>query len=485
MALKVLLVLPIREGHNFLITPDLGILYLGTALKKHGFDITLLDCPKEGFSFVDFKKFLQSRRFDVVGIRCFSRDHNYVNHHLKIVRQVNPGALTLVGGPHPTALPDFVLDSMPALDFSWTCEAEEGLPQLLSLYGEFGRDIPEHLLEKVPGLCWRSKIRSTIVSNPGVFSPDLDAYGIPAWDLLRPGSYPGFAWGEHYPIITTRGCPYPCTYCNVSGISGKKLRHRSVDHVIEELRLLRSEFRAKRFSIMDDEFTLDRDYAFQLCEALISSGLQMHFDCPLGVRLDSLTPDLVKLMETAGCKAIAVGIESGSERIQKQIKKKVSLDTIREKAQMVAQSSRIAMVGYFMIGFSDETEDEIQQTIRLALELPLARANFNIVIPIPGTAIFDDCIRDRRVILDEINWDDFSSDQISFAREHVSGGRLLELQKEAYMRFYRQPRIIWDLTKQTLSHRAVVSVILRKLKMLFSRETTRHSQPLYLREAGI
>jgi len=485
MALKVLLVLPIREGHNFLITPDLGILYLGTALRRQGFDVTLLDCPKEKFSFVDFRKFLEGRKFDVVGIRCFSRDHNYVNHHLKIVRQVSPDALTLVGGPHPSALPEFVLGAMPGLDFAWKCEAEESLPELLSLYSEFGREIPEELLDKVPGLCWRSKTREAVVTNPGSFSDDLDSFGVPAWELLEPGSYPGFAWGEHYPIITTRGCPYPCTYCNVPRISGKKLRHRSVENVVEELRLLRSRFRASRFSIMDDEFTLDRDYATQLCEALIDSGLQMAFDCPLGVRLDSLTPDLVKLMDRAGCKAIAVGIESGSRRVQKDIKKKVSLDTIREKAEMVAQSSRIAMVGYFMLGFKDETEEEIRETIELALDLPLARANFNIVIPIPGTAIFDDCVREGRVSLDQINWDDFTSDQISFAREHVSGEKLLELQKEAYMRFYRQPRIIWDLTKQTLGHRAVVHVILRRLKMLFSRETARNSKPLYLREAGI
>jgi len=138
-----------------------------------------------------------------------------------------------------------------------------------------------------------------------------------------------------------------------------------------------------------------------------------------------------------------------------------------------------------MMGFRDETEEEIWETVKLALELPLARANFNIVIPIPGTSIFDDCIRDQRVTLDQINWDDFTSDQVSFARDHVSGERLLELQKKAYMRFYRQPRIVWDLTKQTMRHRAVIQVVLRKLKMLFSRDTTKSFKPLYLREAGI
>jgi anaerobic magnesium-protoporphyrin IX monomethyl ester cyclase len=484
MGLRILLVLPIREGDNFVVSPDLGILYLGTALRHQGFDVTLLDCPKLDFTFHDFKRFLEEGCFDVVGVRCFSRDHNYVEHHLKIARQVNPKVITLTGGPHPSALPEFVLESMPSLDFSWRSEAEEGLPQLLAFVQEYGREIPEALLAGVPGLSWRNQ-EGHLISNAPAFAPDLDAYGLPAWELLQPDTYPGFVWGgQHFPVITTRGCPYPCTYCNTPGLSGRKLRHRSVPHVLDELKLLKHQYGAKSFSIMDDEFTLDRKYAMRLCEGLLDSGLGMTFDCPLGVRLDSLTPELVKIMEAAGCEAIAVGIESGNDRIQGEIKKKVSVQTIREKAHMVAQWSRIAVVGYFMIGFEDETESEIWDTIHLALELPLARANFNIVIPIPGTAIFDDCLRQERIKLDEINWDDFTSDQIAFERDHVSSRRLLELQKRAYLRFYLRPRIVWALGRQTLRNRAVLSASVRKLRQLLNRKRLeRDRTPLYLRDA--
>jgi anaerobic magnesium-protoporphyrin IX monomethyl ester cyclase len=486
MGLRILLVLPIREGNNFVVSPDLGLLYLGTALRHQGFDVTLLDCPKLGFSFRDFKRFLEENHFDVVGLRCFSRDHNYVEHHFKIARLVNPRVITLTGGPHPSALPEFVLDRMPNLDFAWRSEAEEGLPQLLAFARDYGEEIPEQLLQTVPGLTWRGR-DGQLITNAPAFAPDLDAFGSPAWDLLQPDTYPGFVWGgQHYPIITTRGCPYPCTYCNTPGLSGKKLRHRSVDHVLEELKLLRQRYGAKSFSIMDDEFTLDRKYAMQLCEGLLNSGLGMTFDCPLGVRLDSLTPELIKIMEAAGCEAIAVGIESGNDRIQGEIKKKVSVRTIREKAHMVAQWSRIAMVGYFMIGFEDETEAEIWDTINLARELPLARANFNIVIPIPGTAIFDDCLKQQRIKLNEINWDDFTSDQIAFERDHVSGSRLLELQKRAYLRFYLRPRIVWNLSRQTLRNRAILGASIRKLRQLLNRKRLeRDRTPLYLREAVV
>jgi anaerobic magnesium-protoporphyrin IX monomethyl ester cyclase len=483
MGVSVLLVLPIREGDNVAVLPDLGLLYLGTALRSKGVDVTLLDCPKEGFTFADFKRLLEEKRFGVVGLRCFTRDHNYVKHHVRIAKQVNPEAVTLAGGPHPSALAEYVLRDMPALDYCWESEAEDGLPQLLDYVGQYGRAVPEELLKTVPGLVWRGR-EDQITVNPPSFGGDLDAYGQPGWDMLAPDTYPGFIWGgQHYPIITTRGCPYPCAYCNVPGLSGKKLRHRSVEHVLDELRLLKERYQARTFSIMDDEFTLDRNYALRLSEALIESGLGLKFDCPLGVRLDSLTPELVRTMEAAGCETIAVGVESGNERVLTEIKKKVSVETLREKAAMVAASSKIAMVGYFMLGFEDETEEEIWDTINLALELPLAHANFNIVIPIPGAAIFDDCLRSGLIHLDQINWDRYTSDQIAFHRRHITDERLLALRKQAYLRFYRRPRLVWRLSKETLSNRAVVGASFRKLRGLLRRRRRRDFTPLYLREA--
>ena len=481
MTRRILLVLPIREGNNFQITPDLGLVYLGTVLRNRGFDVTLLDCPKEDFSFKDFKAFLQEGDYSVVGFRCYSRDHNYVKHHLDIVRKVNPEALTLVGGPHPSALPDYVLSSMPNLDFAWEAEAEEGLPDLLGGFFEQGRDLSEDFLRGVPGLVWRNS-QNQILINPPVFGKDLDSYGIPAWDLAQPETYPGFIWDEYYPILTTRGCPYPCTYCNTPGLSGRKLRHRSVEHVVEELRFLKNRYGVRRFSIIDDEFTLNRKYATRFCEALIESGLNLKWDCPVGVRLDSLYPELLQVMEASGCESLAVGIESGNQRIQDSIKKRVSVETIQRKANMIATCSKIRITGYFMIGFLDETPQEILDTIRTAAELPLRRANFNVVIPIPGTAIFDELLEKGLLRLDAINWDTLTSDQVAFQREHLSGKKLLRLQQYAYLRFYGRPTILWDIAREAFGNREVFWASLRKLKMLSFRGETYSFTPLYLRE---
>jgi anaerobic magnesium-protoporphyrin IX monomethyl ester cyclase len=481
MSIKVLLALPIREGDNIQISPDPGILYLGTALKKKGIDVTLLDCPKEQMTYRSFRAYLESNPFDVVGFRCFSRDHNYVIKHLEVTRRVLPDALTLVGGPHSSALPEYVMSSMPHLDFAWRAEAEEGLPSLLTMFEKCGRQMPEAQLKCIEGLVWRNSAGETVL-NPVHFGDNLDSYGIPAWELIKPETYPGFIWDRFYPIVTTRGCPFPCTYCNTPGLSGKKLRHRSVEHVLEELRVLKKSYSIARFSIGDDEFTLDRPYVVRFCEALIHSGLNLHWDCPVGVRLDAVDPELLQLMEKAGCESLAVGIESGNERVQKVIQKKVTVQKIREQARMIANCSGIQITGFFMIGFPDETEEEIWDTLRLANELPLKRANFNVVMPIPGTAIFNEAIRTGTMSLDKINWDALTHDQISFQRKHISGTRLIELQRKAFLRFYRRPHILWYLLKESLKNREIIRASLRKLRMLGRRTETIERTPLYLRD---
>jgi len=371
---------------------------------------------------------------------------------------------------------------MPNLDFAWQAEAEDGLPRLFALLEGKSGSLSEPELESVPGLIWRDPHEKRIRINPPGFVQDLDRYGIPAWELIKPDTYPGFIWDQYYPVLTTRGCPYPCTYCNTPGLSGKKLRHRSAESVVEELRMLKKRYGIQRFSIIDDEFTLAKKYARKVCEEIINAGLNLKWDCPVGVRLDSLTPELLQIMEAAGCESLAVGIESGNERIQQLIRKRVTVEKIREKAHMIAGCSKIRITGYFMIGFLDETPDEIRDTIRLACELPLVRANFNVVIPIPGTAVFRELLEEDLLDLGRINWDTLTSDQVAFERRHISGGDLMKLHRLAYLRFYGRPSILVDLFRESLRNREVIRAGLRNLKGLLRKNQTYTFTPMYLQD---
>ena len=247
--------------------------------------------------------------------------------------------------------------------------------------------------------------------------------------------------------------------------------------------MLKQRYQTRRFSIIDDEFTLHRKFTIEFCEAMIDAGLDLKFDCPNGVRIDSLDPELLQLMEAAGCESLAVGIESGSERIQQIIKKRTTVAKIRERAEMIDGCSGIKITGYFMIGFLDETEEEIRETIEFATSLPLVRANFNVLIPIPGTEIFDECLEAGRLKVEDINWDQYTSDQIAFERNHVSSKQLLRLQRQAYLRFYGRPQLVFRLAKDSLRDREVIFASVRKLKMILWRNNPRNFVPMYLREA--
>ena len=190
-------------------------------------------------------------------------------------------------------------------------------------------------------------------------------------------------------------------------------------------------------------------------------------------------------MEQAGCECIAVGIESGSDRIQKLIKKNVTVEKIREKAGMIADCSRIKIIGYFMIGFPDETEEEILETINLATSLPLYRANFTIVIAIPGTELFREAVREGKITLENVNWDTCTSEQVSFKRTHISSKRLVQLHKLAYLRFYRRPAILWQLIKESFKNHQIIWGSIRNLKRLFRRTPADARSPLYIRESGV
>jgi radical SAM superfamily enzyme YgiQ (UPF0313 family) len=199
--------------------------------------------------------------------------------------------------------------------------------------------------------------------------------------------------------------------------------------------------------------------------------------------MDTLYPELLQLMERAGCDALCVGIESGNERVQKLIKKKTSVETIKERAAMISNCSNIKITGYFMIGFLDETEEEIEDTIHLAATLPLLRAAFNIVIPIPGTEIFDDLIESGGLKLEEINWDTLTNDQVAFKRNHISGKRLLELQRKAFLRFYTRPSVVQRVVRDMSRNPEVLLASISKLKRLSWRKETYTFTPMYLRDA--
>ena len=173
--------------------------------------------------------------------------------------------------------------------------------------------------------------------NPPIFVETLDEFGMPSWDLLRPDTYPLAPHGGFFknypiaPIIITRGCPFSCTYCAGHLISGKKIRHRSIDKVIEEIKVLYYQYGIREIHIEDDNFTFYHDLVYEFCRKLKENHLNISWTCPNGIRLDSLTKELLMAMKGAGLYGISVGVESGSDKILKDMRKSLTKEKIREK----------------------------------------------------------------------------------------------------------------------------------------------------------
>jgi anaerobic magnesium-protoporphyrin IX monomethyl ester cyclase len=449
--LKVLLVKPVTPSQHILnCLPPLGLGYLAAALRESGFsEVKILDCVKEGLDYQAFTKAVRKFKPGVVGFQIFSQDLPSLEKSLSLVKKINPRVITLAGGPHPSVLPKETLDAFEKLDFLFCGEAEIGLPIFLkALKTRKG-------FSKIPGLGWRDRA-GRIRVNPQTCPIDLEKLGLPAWDLIDPREYPDAPQGVVFraspvaPIMATRGCPFSCTFCAGWTISGKKIRRRSVDHVLKEIELLHRQYGVREVHFLDDNFTLDRDYLKNFCQRLIKSGLGISWCCPNGVRLDTLNKRVVKLMKRAGCYYVSVGIESGTERILKLMKKGTTPNKIKKEVKMVNQA-KMPINGFFILGYPGETREEILKTIQFAKDLGLTRAAFYNFLPLPRTEAYQQLIKSGEIKPEEIDWAHIFQADVPYSPGGVSRKQLKNLQRKAHLEFYLRPLILWQLLKEIKS----------------------------------
>ena len=440
--MKVLLVNPKLRLDNIL--PVLGLGYLANAIKDK-YEVKILDCMKEDFTLDDYARYLKDYKPDVVGIQCFTYDIYIVADYLKQTRRILPDAITMIGGPHPTAMPEESMGFFGiTLDYAFRSEAEEGLPELLKLIES--KSVINDNLSRVKNLIWRNG--DQIVVNPITYIPDISKLGMPAWELMPPGTYPKSPFSAFYkkfpvaPIITSRGCPYDCIYCQAGLMSGTHMRYRPVSLVIEEIRYLQRTFGVKEFQIIDDNFTLNRKYVMDFCNALARNNMDILWTCPNGVRLDTLNDEMVEAMKASGCYVISAGIESGSDRVLQIIKKQETVGVIREKVAMI-QKHGIDVVGFFMLGFPTETPAEMKQTIQLSKELGLLRAIYFLFHPLPGTELYADLEHNGE--LKGINFDANSFAEVAYAPRGITKKQLKNIQRRAFLGFYLRPKQFLNL----------------------------------------
>lgn len=443
------------------IIPNLGLGYLASVLLKAGHSVTIIDCAKARLDHEGYREYLEREKPDVLGIQMFTCDFNSTKQCLDIAKQLNKRTVTIVGGPHPSGDPTGTMEELGNTDFAFTGEAEIGLPGLL----EYIESKKEAWFKDIPGLIYRDKGQVMINRQEGI--GDLDSIPFPSWDLINPRTYPTAVHGSFSkslpvaPIVTTRGCPFGCTYCAAKVINGRGFRSRSIDNIIAEIKYLQDKFGIKEIHIEDDNFTLMKPRVMDFCRRLKEERIFIDWACPNGVRLDTLDEELLLTMEEAGCYSFAVGIESGSPKILQDMKKGTALETMIEKTKLIASVSKIRMTGFFIMGYPSETKDDMEKTIELAKRLPLHRAQFSNFLPLPGTEIYLNLIKNGRIEYKSIKWDSYRDNSIVYSPSGIAVKDLRRMMRKAFAGFYFRPSIIFGLLKEMHSFRQLKNVILR------------------------
>lgn len=453
--MKIVLAKPYNLSDH--IQPSLGLGYLATAIRKNH-DVRILDCIKEGIDIDKLSHFLRRDKPDLFGLQCYTFDLKFVREALSLAKRINKGMITVVGGPHPSAVAKETFEAFRGdLDYLFSGEAEVGFPKLLDSLNRGEKD-----LHDIPGLSWLEG--GKVVSNPKIFTEDLDSLGMPAWDLINPQDYPESQHGAFFkkfpiaPIMITRGCPYPCTFCAGGAIAGKKIRRRSIDSVLDELVYLKKNFGVREFHVIDDNFTMDADYAKKFLRRLKSLSLDMSWAVPNGVRMDTLDEELLGLMKDTGLYMISLGIESGSDRILGLMKKGITTERIRGHIKMI-RSSNIDIAGFFILGFPGDTVESIKETIKFSTQLGLARANYFTYLPFPGSESYEDL--KAKGELKDVDWERFYFMNAAYVPPGLTRRQLKRLHRIAFAKFYLRPGIVLYQIKSIRSLRHLYFLIKR------------------------
>lgn len=316
---------------------------------------------------------------DLVGVSLLSPEVAASRKIAQVVKAVKPRCWTVWGGNHPTFLPGESL-AYPEVDLVVRGEGEYSLLEICQSLSKGHTD-----LRHIEGISL--KYQGEILHNPDrSLIKNLDDLPFPARHRLL--FYDRFDHKNLGCIITNRGCPWRCAFCSSCNFWGKKVRFRSSENIVAELRQLQSSYGVRYIMLWDDSFSINRDIVLKFCQLIIDNHIEIMWRT--ATRADLVTQELVPWMKRAGCTKLEIGVETGSPSMQKLIHKDIeNTDVVR--AFRLLQKEHIPSGAFFMAGFPEETLEDLQQTFDLMRSIPCLEIAFNIFDPMPGSELLDTC----------------------------------------------------------------------------------------------
>lgn len=442
-------------------TPHLGLAYLAAVSERRGDEVFLFDADVEDEHVTDAVRRYQP---DVVGITANTPQVKQAWRTAQAIKSIKDVPI-VIGGPHPSVIP---LESAerPEIDVVargegeeiWlaVCEAvEKGLAAKPAFTAHDMLDPQAKHLSHILGITFRTNDGQ--MHNHPDHPPvaDLDSLPWPAYHVFKMDRYTNLQpatdaieGARSFSVLTSRGCPYRCTFCSQS-IMPQKWRARSAESVLAEWRHLVEELGAQEIGVLDDSANIKVDRLMDLADLLIENKLNhVPWIFVNGIRANLASRELLGKLKAAGLKRTAFGVESGDPDILLSIDKKIDHDTIR-RAFKNAKEVGLETIGFFIIGLPGETEETMERTIQFAIELDPMIANFSMLTPYPGTAVYEIAKRQGRILVED--WEDyvFFEGKARYEMGEMSAELIERKWRESYRRFYLRPsRVLRIVTRK-------------------------------------
>jgi len=412
--LKVVLLPPMNRQYDpvlmaIMAPMDIGLGYVAAACTKAGADVTLLSW-KDNMDIGSFQRKLLEIEPDIVGIKVFTTLFRESYETLRSIREVLPKAITVMGGPHPsTSRPEDIFTEFDGLlDFAFAGDGESGIVGLMEQVCDAGGKLPADALLNVSGLIYRKN--GGVCCNDPCFDVELDTLAPVDYSIQQPRWFASFHGVDDVSISASvadsRGCTGRCGFCRSHKINGSAPRHRSMELLWSEIEELVHKYDVRIVDFIGNAFVSDVDYVRELCERLIKLPIDLKWTCTGAAFERNLrNPELLSLMRRAGCFRIHFGVESGNPGVRKRLCQPVSLEECTEVVNLTAKAG-IRPTCYYMLGFPDETVQEMNDTIKYALSLPSDEFSFRICLPLPGTSSYEAVLEQQGI--DRIDWNTYN-----------------------------------------------------------------------------